>query len=176
MTRLERPPSSAPPRVARREVQAALEAMRSDPSHAWTIAALTELACLSPSALHRAFALEMGMTPMAWLGHIRVAVMARLLLETDESVQAIARRVGWRNRGHATRQFKERTGSTPAQYRRAASSYAEEQCVWCGSDLPRGGGTRGPPRPASGHRGAPCLLTQLPSAGTVFDDPGDGVA
>ncbi|WP_369126457.1 helix-turn-helix domain-containing protein [Corynebacterium heidelbergense] len=72
---------------------------------------------LSPSALHRAFTRDIGMSPFTWLGRVRTAEMARPLREPDGSVEAIGRQVGRENRGHATRQFKARIELTPSQCR-----------------------------------------------------------
>lgn len=127
--------TSAFPRATRAEVRTVLVGIHSDPSRGWTVSELAELACLSPSALYRAFVRDVGLTPMAWLGHIRVAEVARLLWETGDSVQVIARLVGWENRGHATRQFKMRMGMTPSQYRSARNHASGRTCLLCGREL-----------------------------------------
>ncbi|RAF15576.1 hypothetical protein DN545_33035, partial [Burkholderia multivorans] len=62
MTPLPRPEIPGHPRRARPEIEVALTAMSDDPSQPWTIAQLAEMLCLSPSALHRAFANDVGTT------------------------------------------------------------------------------------------------------------------
>ncbi|WP_081582832.1 helix-turn-helix domain-containing protein [Corynebacterium timonense] len=94
--------------------------MRRDPSRRWRISELAAMVSLSPSALHRAFTQDVGMSPFTWLGRARTAEMARLLRESDGSVETIGRQVGWKNRGHATRQFKATVGMSPSNYRRTA--------------------------------------------------------
>ncbi|WP_083337236.1 helix-turn-helix domain-containing protein [Corynebacterium timonense] len=92
--------------------------MSNDPSQRLIIAQLAEMLCLSPSALHWAFANDVGATPIAWLNQIRVAKMARLLQETIDALVVFGRRAGWKNRTHASRQFKARTAITPSEYRK----------------------------------------------------------
>lgn len=101
---------------------------------------LAAMVSLSPSALHRAFTQDVGMSPFTWLGRVRTAEMARLLPETDGSVETIGRQVGWKNRGHATRQFKARIGMTPSQYRVAVRRTRETVCRLCGETLSTFGG------------------------------------
>ncbi len=136
MTPLQRHEISGRPRRARPEIEAVLTAMSNDPSQPWSIAQLTEMLCLSPSALHRAFANDVGTTPIAWLSQIRVAKMARLLQETNDSIVAIGRRAGWKNRAHASRQFKARTGITPSEYRKKYDRAGGHICLLCGQPLP----------------------------------------
>lgn len=134
--------SSDNSRTARREVSRIISAIRRDPSRRWRISELAAMVSLSPSALHRAFTRDVGMSPFTWLGRVRTAEMARLLREADGSMEAIGRQVGWKNRGHATRQFKARIGMTPSQYRVAVRRTRETVCRLCGETLSAFGGGR----------------------------------
>lgn len=109
--------------------------MRQDLTRQWTISELARLAHLSPSALYRAFVREVGKTPIAWLGQARVVKMAHLLRESTDTTETIARKVGWRNRSHASRQFKAHTGMTPSQYRVASPPKSATICVLCGGEF-----------------------------------------
>lgn len=59
-----------------------------------------------------------GHTVGAWLTATRVAEAASRLAHTDESLDEIAERVGWRDKTHFIRQFKKAHGMTPAAWRR----------------------------------------------------------
>ena len=128
-------PSAVP---IRHEVATALEAMQHDLRHRWSIAELAEVAHVSGSHLMRLFTEEIGMAPIAWLTRRRVQEMARLLRETRLSILEIARQVGWRDRGHASEQFKRITGATPIQYRAQLDEASERHCLWCGQPIPVG--------------------------------------
>ena len=82
---------------------------------------LTELAetvGLSRAHLIRAFRKEFGMPPHGWLTDRRIRA-ARGLLEKGASIADTAFDCGFADQAHLTRQFKSRTGVTPAVYRNA---------------------------------------------------------
>lgn len=93
---------------------------------------------MSGSHLMRLFTEEIGMAPIAWLTRRRVQEMARLMRETHLSIVEVARQVGWRDRGHASEQFKRFTGSTPTQYRAEQNEASGRHCLWCGQPIPVG--------------------------------------
>lgn len=123
---------------ARRELRAAIDAMQRNLGHRWSIAELARIAHVSGSHLLRLFTEEIGMAPIAWLTRRRVQEMARLLRETRLSILEIARQVSWRDRGHASEQFKRITGATPTQYRAQQNEASERHCLWCGQPIPPG--------------------------------------
>ena len=49
---------------------------------------------------------------------LRVEEMAHLLRETDMTIDAAARMVGWASRSRANEAFQECVGMTPSEYRR----------------------------------------------------------
>lgn len=53
-----------------------------------------------------------------WLNAGRVAEAAARLVHTDDSLDAIANHVGWRDKTHFIRQFRKAYGVTPAAWRR----------------------------------------------------------
>jgi transcriptional regulator GlxA family with amidase domain len=91
--------------------------MHADIAHPWTLRELADTARLSPQQLTRVFAEAFGKTPIAYLTMLRVQEMARLLRETDLSVAAAGRRVGWSSRSRATEAFTEYIGLSPSGYR-----------------------------------------------------------
>lgn len=54
-----------------------------------------------------------------WLTSIRVSAAANWLLHSDASIDEVAEQVGWQDRTHFTRQFRQVYGSTPAAWRKA---------------------------------------------------------
>ncbi|MET3613132.1 AraC-like DNA-binding protein [Rhizobium aquaticum] len=82
---------------------------------------LTEVANavgLSRAHLIRAFKKEFGMPPHGWLTDRRIRA-ARTLLEKGAPIADTAFDCGFADQAHLTRQFKARTGVTPAVYRNA---------------------------------------------------------
>ncbi|WP_374225794.1 MULTISPECIES: helix-turn-helix transcriptional regulator [unclassified Microbacterium] len=79
---------------------------------------LAEAVLLSRSQLNRLFQRDVGMGPAGFLRHQRVRRMAALLTATSETVETIARQVGWTNPSHAARAFRTVTGVSPRHYRR----------------------------------------------------------
>ena len=101
----------------RREVMLVRDALHDQLAYPWTLADMAELVRLSPKQLTRVFTSAFGKTPNAYLVMLRVQEMARLLRETNISVAAAGRRVGWRSRSRAIEAFTAHTGITPNRYR-----------------------------------------------------------
>lgn len=81
---------------------------------------LTELArqySYSPSHLIRSFHQTYGLSPMQHLKKLRIEHAARLLLQTDTTIQAVGEMVGLRIPSYFIRIFKQEIGVTPSQYR-----------------------------------------------------------
>lgn len=70
---------------------------------------------------HVAFSVKeaTGYTVGDWIRSIRVSEAAALLIHTDDSLDDIARRVGWNDKTHFIRQFRKQHQMTPAAWRRA---------------------------------------------------------
>ncbi|GAB3062900.1 hypothetical protein GCM10027079_32290 [Sediminivirga luteola] len=111
----------APLRVEAREVG---ELLRDSPAERWTLDRLARTVHLSRAQLSRVFVDAYGMTPLAYLTTLRAEQMARLLRETDLTVEQAAREVGWSSRNHAARLFRQCVGVSPGQYRRVARQAA----------------------------------------------------
>ncbi|WP_156757467.1 AraC family transcriptional regulator [Actinokineospora pegani] len=98
-------------------VDTALRAMADDPAHPWTVAVLAERVGLSRAALARRFTAETGTPPMAHLADLRLSRTAALLRDSDETLAAIARKVGYANAYALSTAFKRANGTSPAHYR-----------------------------------------------------------
>lgn len=103
---------------ARDEAHQTRATLASDIAMNWTLDVLSARVHLSPKQLSRVFTETYGKTPLAYLTMLRVEEMAHLLRETDLTIDAAARRVGWASRSRANEAFQECVGMTPSEYRR----------------------------------------------------------
>ena len=101
-----------------RFVGRALAVMHERPAHGWTLEELGREAGLSRSALHEHFLALVGMPPMQYLAQWRMQVAARRLLETRDTVAAVALDVGYDSEAAFARAFKRLVGKPPAAWRR----------------------------------------------------------
>lgn len=103
---------------ARDEAHQTRATLASDIASNWTLGALSVRVHLSPKQLSRVFTEAYGKTPLAYLTMLRVEEMAHLLRETDLTIDAAARKVGWASRSRANEAFQECVGMSPSEYRR----------------------------------------------------------
>lgn len=108
----------------RAEVRKAADLLRDAPAERWTLDRLAKTVHLSPAQLSRVFVDAYGKSPLAYLTMLRAEQMARLLRETDLTVEQAAREVGWSSRNHAARLFRQCVGVSPGRYRRAVQEAA----------------------------------------------------
>jgi AraC-like DNA-binding protein len=92
------------------------------PAERWTLAALAREAHVSRATLARRFALQVGEPPLAYLARWRMQLAARRLKDSGESVEEIARRVGYGSEFAFNRAFARHRGVPPGRYRRLARS------------------------------------------------------
>lgn len=109
------PPISAP-------VRAALQAMTAELARPWTVPELAGRVALSPSSLYRQFRDQLGSGPVSWLTRARAEAAATLLVQTELSVAAVGRRVGWPDPSYASRRFAQVYAVSPTAYRAAHAS------------------------------------------------------
>ncbi len=98
-------------------VRRALRHIETEYGSPLAIAALAREAAMSVRGFTAAFRRACGKSPARYITEIRVREAAHLLLETAESIDAIAERTGFPNRHHFSRVFKATTGEPPAQFR-----------------------------------------------------------
>ena len=106
---------SAQPRTG--PVRAALSAIHADPGAPHGIADLAAHAGLSPRHLQRRFTSEVGTPPAAYVERVRIEAARRALAESDDPVEAIARRCGFGTAETLRRAFHRTTHVTPTDYR-----------------------------------------------------------
>jgi AraC-like DNA-binding protein len=96
----------------------ALGLMHAEPGRDWSMAELARRAGTSRPTLTRRFASEVRQSPRAYLTRLRMHEAAHLLRETDDSLGAIAERVGYRSEFAFNRAFHREMGAPPGAYRR----------------------------------------------------------
>lgn len=84
---------------------------------AFSVARLAEMATMSARNFARAFAREVGITPMEYVQNARIDHARKLLESTDLPLKQVACRAGFGSARHMRLVFAERMGLTPSQYR-----------------------------------------------------------
>jgi AraC family transcriptional regulator of arabinose operon len=79
---------------------------------------LAALCSLSEDHFIRRFAAATGLPPARFIARRRVALAAQLLLYSDQTLEQIAERTGFRDRFYFSRVFTRETGTAPGAFRR----------------------------------------------------------
>jgi AraC-like DNA-binding protein len=110
-------------------VAAALAAIHAQPARNWTLDALAKSASVSRATLARRFTLLVGQPPNRYLTSWRMDLAARELLQTNRSIESIAKQVGYNSEFAFSKAFSRLRGTPPSRYRRAhqASSLATDR-------------------------------------------------
>ncbi|GGT96062.1 MULTISPECIES: AraC family transcriptional regulator [Streptomyces] len=95
----------------------ALRLLQNDPARPWTVATLAAAAGASRAGLARRFTDLVGEPPMTYLTGRRLALAADLLRETDATVEAVARQVGYSSAFALSASFKRVRGVSPQEHR-----------------------------------------------------------
>lgn len=94
-----------------------LRLIHSDPAHPWTVAALARRAGVSRATLARRFTDLVGMPPMAYLTGWRIDLASDLLMESDDTIDTVARQVGYGSAFALSAAFKRARGISPQRHR-----------------------------------------------------------
>lgn len=95
----------------------ALTKLHEDPARAWTTAALAAEISVSRATLARRFPAVVGQTPSAYLTRWRMDLAALRLRDTDDSLETIARSVGYTSVYAFSRAFSRARSQPPGRYR-----------------------------------------------------------
>ncbi|AZM59297.1 MULTISPECIES: AraC family transcriptional regulator [unclassified Streptomyces] len=98
-----------------------LRLLQGDPAHPWTVAALAAKAGVSRAALARRFTERVGEPPMTYLTGWRLALAADRLRDTDDTIAAIARQVGYGSAFALSTAFKRAYDVSPQEWRTRAA-------------------------------------------------------
>ncbi|OQR59439.1 AraC family transcriptional regulator [Streptomyces maremycinicus] len=99
----------------------ALRLVQDDPAHPWTVASLAAKAGVSRAALARRFSDLVGEPPMTYLTGRRLALAADRLRDTQDTIGAIARHVGYGSAFALSSAFKRVYGVSPQEHRTRTS-------------------------------------------------------
>ncbi len=102
------------------ELSVALRLIRDQPQHPWTVAELAARCNLSRAAFARRFTELTRQPPVTHLTWRRMTLAAQLLRAGDDSLSAIAARVGYANEYAFSKAFRRELGVAPSRYRNAA--------------------------------------------------------
>jgi len=99
-------------------IEEALRYMKHYYSNPISLEVVAENSNISPSYLSRLFKEEMGIGFSDYLIQIRLEESKRMLSETNQSIKAIALRVGYTDEKYYSKLFRKVTGIKPTDYRR----------------------------------------------------------
>ncbi|SQD96019.1 MULTISPECIES: AraC family transcriptional regulator [unclassified Parafrankia] len=105
-------------------VGAAVAKLHEDPARAWTTEALAGEISVSRATLSRRFPAVVGETPGAYLTRWRMDLAARRLRDTDDTLESIARSVGYTSVYAFNRAFTRARSQPPGRYRVSARDSA----------------------------------------------------
>ncbi len=91
--------------------------VEAEPAHDWTLESLAEIACLSSEHLRRLCQQEIGRSPMRHLTFIRLQQALRMLSNSTDKIETIARAVGFSSLQSFSNAFKTRFGKSPSEFR-----------------------------------------------------------
>jgi AraC-like DNA-binding protein len=99
-----------------------MKAIHTAPERKWTVADLAREASVSRSLLDGRFRDVLGLSPMRYVKEWRMRVAQDLLVTTEVTVDAIARRVGYESEEAFSRAFKRAHGQSPSLWRTGRSA------------------------------------------------------
>lgn len=82
-----------------------------------TLEKLADIACVTKSHLGRMFRESIGITPLQFVLRTRIQLAQRLLITSSHSVNWISSEVGFNDDSYFVRQFRQKVGFTPQDYR-----------------------------------------------------------
>jgi len=95
----------------------ALRLLHEDPAYPWNVTELADRVGASRASLARRFTALVGEAPMSYLTGWRITLAADQLRATRDTVETIARRVGYANAFALSAAFKRVHGESPRDYR-----------------------------------------------------------
>jgi AraC-like DNA-binding protein len=102
----------------------AMAKLHAAPARPWTVEQLASSVAVSRSVLDERFRRVLGRPPIRYLTDWRMHLAEDLLTTTDQSVAAVARRVGYDSEEAFSRAFKRSHGHSPGAWRQAQISRA----------------------------------------------------
>ena len=104
----------------------AVAKLHGDPARAWTTATLAEEISVSRATLARRFPAVVGQTPGAYLTQWRMDLASLRLRDTDDSLETVARSVGYTSVYAFSRAFGRARSQPPGRYRTDSRARARD--------------------------------------------------
>lgn len=101
-------------------------AVAHDLGRPWTVPEMAAVLGVSAGQLRRVVKEAEGATPRQWLCNLRLEQAARLLSDTSLRVKEVQARVGIADASHFARDFRDRFGTSPTEYRWHGSDAAAD--------------------------------------------------
>jgi AraC-like DNA-binding protein len=98
-------------------IASALSLIHDRPAEPWSVEGLAREVATSRATFARRFRRLVGETPVAYLTRWRMCLAAKLLSESDASLEEIATRVGYESAAALSKAFRRSTGAAPGQFR-----------------------------------------------------------
>ena len=98
----------------------ALATLHTQPGRSWTVDSLAASTGVSSATLARRFNAKVGQTPAAYLTRWRMDLAAQRLRDTEDTVGAIARSLGYTSEYAFNRAFTRHRRTPPGRYRTQA--------------------------------------------------------
>lgn len=89
-----------------------------NPRSALNVSTLAHSHGLSRSHYSHQFKAATGLSPAAWIAHVRLDEVARRLVRSDAKLETIARETGLGNASHLNKVFRRRFGLSPGEFRK----------------------------------------------------------
>lgn len=103
----------------------ALSLIHQSPQAAWSVEGLAREVSQSRATFARRFTKLVGETPVAYLTRWRMCIAAKLLAETDLSLDEIAPRVGYETAAAFSKAFRRSHATAPGRFRAEARGHAD---------------------------------------------------
>ena len=108
-----------------KQIGKALSAIHQSPEKRWTLERLAETATMGRSGFAKRFNDLVGQPAMQYLAAWRMQEATSLLLNTTESILAIADKCGYESEAAFRKAYKNNTGSTPGEVRKNMGATAQ---------------------------------------------------
>jgi len=92
-----------------------------------SVAALADVAALSPSGFHRLFRRHTALTLTEYVAELRIGEACALLVSSERPISHIADDVGYQNLANFNRQFRALKGVTPREFRKRFAKWEGER-------------------------------------------------
>lgn len=95
------------------------------PEKSWTVSEMAKKVGIPPRTLSRMFKTELGMGPMDLVIKNRLDLASTILMSTDDTIESIARRLGYKSLYSFSNLFYRHVGMRPGQFRKKCQADLE---------------------------------------------------